>query len=135
MPMGSFVRLLAVVCSCIVLLGFAYFATDELSRGSQNQQNKLDKELTGALSDPAPIAPTPDQEATRERENGKFREGVDDANDVLLGPFTGIIDSNDRWVTHGVPAILALLLYGLGLGMLANMLPKEREHGGDWRTA
>jgi hypothetical protein len=133
--MGSFVRLLAMVSSALVLLGFAYFATDELGRGSQNQQAKLDKELTGAHSDPAPIAPTPDQEAIRERENGTFREAVDDANDVLLGPFTGIVNSNDRWVTHGVPAILALLLYGLGLGILANMLPKEREHGGDWRTA
>jgi hypothetical protein len=133
--MGSVVRLLAIVSSGIVLLGFAFFATDELSRGSQNQQNKLDKEVTGALEDPAPIAPTPDVEAAREKVNGKFREAVDDANDVLLGPFTDLVDSNDRWVTHGVPAVLALLLYGLGLGTLANMLPKRREHGGDWRTA
>jgi hypothetical protein len=133
--MGSFVRLVAIVTSGIVLLGFAFFATDELGRGSQNQQNKLDKEVTGALADPAPISPTPDQEASREKVNGTFRELVDDANDVLLGPFTDIVKSNDRWVTHGFPAMLALLLYGLGLGMLANMLPKEREHGGDWRTA
>jgi hypothetical protein len=133
--MGSFVRLVAIITSGIVLLGFGFFATDELGRGSQNQQNKLDKEVTGALADPAPIAPTSDQEASRERVNGTFHEAVDDANDVLLGPFTDIVDSNDRWVTHGVPALLALLLYGLGLGTLANMLPKEREHGGDWRTA
>jgi hypothetical protein len=133
--MGSFVRLVAIITSGIVLLGFAFFATDELSRGSQNQQKKLDREVTGALTDPAPIAPTPDQEASRERANGTFHEVVDDANDVLLGPFTDIVESNDRWVTHGVPAMLALLLYGLGLGMLANMLPKAREHDGDWRTA
>jgi hypothetical protein len=133
--MGSVVRLLAIVSSGIVLLGFAFFATEELSRGSQNQQNKLDKEVTGALEDPAPIAPTPDVEAEREKANGKFHEAVDDANDVLLGPFTDLVDSNDRWVTHGVPAVLALLLYGLGLGTLANMLPKQREHGGDWRAA
>ncbi|MEA2462052.1 MAG: hypothetical protein QOH90_2229 [Actinomycetota bacterium] len=133
--MGSFVRLLAIVSSGIVLLGFGFFATDELSRGSQNQQNKLDKEVTGALVDPAPIAPTPDQEAVRERTNGTFRELVDDANDVLLGPFSGLINSKERWVTHGVPALLALLLYGFGLGTLANMLPKERETGHDWRTA
>jgi hypothetical protein len=31
--------------------------------------------------------------------------------------------------------VLALLLYGLGLGTLANMLPKQREHAADWRTA
>jgi hypothetical protein len=133
--MGSFVRLVAIIASGIVLLGFGYFATDELGRGSQHQQNLLDREVKGADYDPAPIAPTPDLEAERERVNGWFRELVDDGNDVLLGPFTGIVDSDDRWVTHGVPALLALLLYGMGLGTLANMLPKEREHGADWRTA
>src|SRR5215211_4535304 len=133
--MGSLVRLVAIVTSAVVLLGFAFFATDELGRGSQTQQNKLDTELRGDLRDPAPIAPTSMQEAARERENGKFHEAVDDSNDVLLGPFTNIVDSNDRWVSHGVPAVLALLLYGLGLGTLANMLPKQREHAADWRTA
>jgi hypothetical protein len=133
--MGSFVRLVAIVFSALVILGFAFFATDELDRGSQNQQNLINRELTGALVDPAPIAPTPDQEKARERVNGSFRELVDDANDILLDPFNGVVDSTDRWVTHGLPALMALALYGLGLGMLANMLPKERETGADWRTA
>ena len=132
--MGSFVRVVAIVCSGLVLLGFAYFATDELSRGSRTQQGKLDRELEGEVGDTAPIAPTPVQEAARERVNGKFREAVDDSNDLLLRPFKRLVDSNDRWVTHGVPALLALLLYGLGLGTLANMLPKQREHAADWRT-
>ena len=131
--MGSLVRLVAIVCSGIVLLGFAYFATDEMSRGSQNQQNALGAELDGA-PDPAPVAPSPDEEAARERVNGTVREAVEDANDVLLGPFASLVDGSDsRWVTHGVPTILALLLFCLG--MLANMLPKTREHGADWRTA
>jgi hypothetical protein len=34
-----------------------------------------------------------------------------------------------------VPALLALLLYGVGLGLLANMLPQERTHREDWRAA
>jgi hypothetical protein len=133
--MGSLVRVIAIVCSSLVVLGFAFFATDELGRGSQTQQNKLDTELKGDLRDPAPIAPAPIQEAARERANGKFREAVDDSNDLLLGPFKNVVDSNDRWVTHGVPLVLALLLYGLGLGTLANMLPKQREPTADWRTA
>jgi hypothetical protein len=133
--MGSLVRVIAILCSVLVLLGFAYFATDEMDRGSRTQQNKLDRELKGDLKDPAPIAPTALQEAVRERENGKFREAVYDSNDILLGPFKNVVDSNDRWVSHGVPAVLALLLYGLGLGTLANMLPKQREHTADWRTA
>jgi hypothetical protein len=132
--MGSFVRLFAIVCSGLVLLGFAYFATDEMSRGSQTQQNALGAEL-GGEPDPTPVAPTPDEEAARERVNGKFREAVDDANDVLIGPFANLVDgSGSRWVTHGVPALLGLLLYGFCLGMLANMLPKSREHGADWRA-
>jgi hypothetical protein len=133
--MGSFVRLVAIVASGLVLFGFAYFATDEMSRGSQTQQNELAGKLSGGL-DPTPVAPSPSQEADREQVNGPLREAVEDANDLLLGPFTGVVaGSTDRWVTHGVPALLALLLYGVGLGMLANMLPKERGHGADWRTA
>jgi len=34
-----------------------------------------------------------------------------------------------------VPALMALILYGLGLGLVANMLPKGKTHAGDWRTA
>jgi hypothetical protein len=133
--MGSLVRLIAIACSGLILLGFAYFATDEMSRGSQNQQNALANELAGA-EEAAPVAPSPDQEAERERLNGTFREAIEDANDVLLGPFAGLVESTEtRWVGHGVPALLGLLLYGFCLGMLANMLPKYREHGDDWRTA
>jgi hypothetical protein len=133
--MGSFIRLVAVVCSALVLLGFAFFATDEMDRGSQNQQNALASELA-STDDPPPVAPSPEEEAKRERMNGTFREGVEDINDVLLGPFAGLVESADNtWVTHGVPALLGLLLYGFCLGMLARMLPKHREHGADWRTA
>ena len=134
--MGSLIRLLAIACSGLVLLAFAFFATDEMSGASQQQQDALHAEIRGRDVDPAPIAPPSGLELDRERENGVFRETVEDANDVLVGPFTRIVSSStDRWVTHGVPALLGLLLYGFGLGMLANMLPKEREHGDDWRTA
>jgi hypothetical protein len=134
--MGSFVRLVAIVTSGLVLLGFAGFATDEMNRGSQNQQNALASELDGKVNDPTPLAPTPQEEASRERVNGTLREAIDDSNDVLVGPFANLVEgSTEPWVRHGVPALLGLLLYGLGLGTLANMLPKEREHGADWRTA
>ena len=133
--MGSLIRLVAIVCSGLVLLGFAYFATDELSRGSQNQQNALQSELAGD-PEPPPVGPSPEDERDREALNGTLREAVEDANDVLIGPFATLVESADNtWVTHGVPALLGLALYGFCLGMLANMLPKAREHGADWRTA
>jgi hypothetical protein len=135
MAMGSAIRLVAILTSGIVLLGFAFFAIDEMDRGSQNQQNALDSEIH-MTEDVPPIAPSPRVEALRESRNGDFRELVDDANDVLLMPFAGVVESStNTWVIHTVPTLLGLLTYGLLLGVVANMLPKRRETHGDWRTA
>ena len=133
--MGSLIRLVAIVISGFVLVGFAFFATDELDRGSKTQQRALANELDASTPEVIPLAPTPADEATREAAHGDIREVVDDVNDVLLGPFTNLVDSGDVWVARGVPTLLALLLYGGGLGFLANMLPKQRAHGADWRGA
>jgi hypothetical protein len=130
--MGSVIRFVAIASSAIVVLGFALFALDETDKGSKAQQAKLEREL-GSSS--APIAPSAREESVRERHRGAVREGIDDANDVLLAPFVDLIDSDSAWVNHGIPALLALLIYGVGLGFLANMLPKQRAHGNDWRTA
>jgi hypothetical protein len=133
--MGSVIRLAAIVMSGFVLVGFAFFAADELGRGSKTQQQALANELEGSTSEVIPIAPAPAGEAAREAAHGDIRELVDDVNDVLLGPFTGLADSQDVWAARGVPTMLALLLYGIGLGFLANMLPAHRAHGADWRGA
>lgn len=130
--MGSLVRFVAIASSAIVVIGFALFAIDETDKGSKAQQAKLEREL-GSTTDP--IAPSARQEAIRERDNGAVREAIDDANDVLLRPFVDLVDSDNSWVNHGIPALLALLIYGFGLGLLANMLPKQRAHASDWRTA
>jgi hypothetical protein len=129
--MGALIRYVAIVISGIVVLGFVLFAIDEMDKGSQAQQAKLEREL-GPTSQ---IAPDAEVEAARERNQGTFREAVDDANDVLLAPFAEVVDSDNAWVSHGIPALLGLLVYGFGLGLLANMLPKQRTHGSDWRTA
>jgi hypothetical protein len=134
--MGSVIRLAAILTSIVVLLGFAIFAVDEMDRGSKTQQTAVGEETgTPAAPEVVAVAPTPDQEAARENRSSAPRELVDDANDVLLAPFASLIESDNAWVNHGVPALLALLLYGVGLGFLANLLPKERTHAGDWRAA
>jgi len=135
MSMASAIRFVAIACSLLVVAGFALFTIDETDKGSKAQQAKLERELGGGVSDPHLIAPDSRQEAARERNQGAVGEAIDDANDVLLAPFVDLIDSDSAWVSHGVPALLALLIYGLGLGFLANMLPKQRAHSGDWRTA
>ena len=134
--MGSVIRLAAIIASILVLLGFAFFAVDEMDKGSKTQQIAVSEETgTPAASELVTIAPTPDDEKAREKHNSAAREAVDDVNDVLLAPFVDLIDSDNAWVNHGVPALLALLLYGVGLGFLANLLPRDRAHGEDWRAA
>jgi hypothetical protein len=136
--MGTLIRWIAIVCSVLVVLGFAAFAVDEIDKGSKEQQRALARDLSDLSAKNAAIGnpdPSPPEERARERAHGQVRETIDDANDVLLTPFAGLVDSNNAWVNHGVPSLLALLLYGVGLGMLANMWPKHRAHGGDWRTA
>ena len=140
--MGSIIRLVAISISAIVLLGFAFFAVDQMDRGSETQQQALESGPDRRLADGelnvdagSPVSPTPAEESLRERRNSSFRELVDDANDVLLAPFADLIDSDNAWVSHAIPTILALLLYGLGLGMLARMLPKRHDQTANWRAA
>ena len=131
--MGSLIRYIAIAISSVVVLGFVLFAVNEMDKGSQAQQDKVEQELGHDPNDM--INPSARDEAYREAHQGKFHETVDDINDVLLAPFASLVDSKSAWVNHAVPTILALLIYGFGLGMLANALPKQRQHGGDWRTA
>src|SRR5215211_9380728 len=127
--MGSPIRVIAIAISAIVMLGFAMFAVNETGKGSHAQQDELEHELGHAPNDL--VAPNGHDETFREAHQGRFHEAIDDANDVLLRPFVDLIDSDSAWVNHGIPALLALLIYGFGLGLLANMLPKQRQHGGD----
>jgi hypothetical protein len=46
------------------------------------------------------------------------RRFIDDAANVLTKPFEAIVQSSNLWVSHGLPALFALLVYGLGLGYL-----------------
>jgi hypothetical protein len=133
--MGSVIRFVAIAVSVIVVLGFAMFAIDETDKGSKTQQAKLAEELRDSSDPVVPVVPDAREEAAREASHGTVREAIDDVNDVLLRPFVDLVDSDSAWVNHGIPALLALLIYGVGLGFLANMLPKQRHHSGDWRTA
>jgi hypothetical protein len=125
--MGRLIRLVAVVACLIVVFGFITFASSEANKGSQQQVERIGQ----AMDEPAPAA---NVERVREKKHGKVREAIDDANDVLLSPFTGFVDSKDAWINRLVPTILALLAYGLGLTLVANFLPKRTRTGGDWRA-
>jgi hypothetical protein len=108
-------RLASVLLCAFALIGFALFAIDETKAASSDSASEVAGRDAGVAVDPSP-----EDERARERANGTLREAIDDVNDVTLAPFAGIVgDDADRWVRRGVPLVLALALYGVGLGMLA----------------
>lgn len=106
-------RVLAIGLSAIVALSFLLFALDEVRGATTQTRSQL-----GIFERPDP---PPAGERARERRHGAVREAIDDAADVVLRPFAGVIRSGGRWVERGVPALLALGVYGFGLGFLARV--------------
>jgi hypothetical protein len=126
-PVAAFVRWCAIFASAFVTLSFLYFAVNQTSTASQNQVNAIGG-TAGVKAESATKVPDPPKnvEKLREQENDKFHEFVDDVDDVLLSPFTGIVDSNSIWVRRLIPLGLALLIYGIGGLYLARAMGLRR---------
>jgi hypothetical protein len=126
-PVAAGIRWLAILASAFVALSFLFFAVNQTSTASQNQVKAIGGQ-GGVEPESATKVPNPpkDVEKLREDENDTFHEFVDDVNDVLVSPFTGIVDSNDIWVRRLVPLALALVIYGLGGLYLARALGLRR---------
>jgi len=100
-------RLTAFVCCALIMSSFAMFARDQIAGASQHQQTEL---VAGAH--PTAASSTPIKHA-------QPRRFIDSAAKALSAPFEAIVQSANAWVKHGLPAVFALLVYGLGLGYLA----------------
>jgi hypothetical protein len=105
------IRAVAIVASLIVVAGFTLFAVDEFSGASSRQQTWV--ENPGA----EPGAPS-----RGEKPRSGVRKTIEDANDALLSPFKGLAQTESNWANHMIPTVLALLVYGLGLGFLARYI-------------
>ena len=102
-------RALALVASAVIVLSFVLFATEEVRQASGNQVEA--------------VAPGPDAERARAERHTTAREAVDDVNDVILRPFAAVAgDTDNAWARRGIPALIGLLVYGLGLAYLARLL-------------
>jgi hypothetical protein len=110
-------RWASIACSLFVVAGFGWFVVVETGAASDQTQAEIAGQQASRTA-----SPDPDAEHDREQVNSKVHEFVDDVNDVLLKPFASIADSSDsKWVRRAVPAALALLVYGFGLGLLARV--------------
>jgi hypothetical protein len=101
-------RLLAFVCCLLIVASFAMFARDQMAGASEHQQTEL---VAGAN-------PSTPGNATS-KPHAQPRRFIDNAAKTLTAPFDAIVRSSSPWVKHGLPALFAVLVYGLGLGYLA----------------
>lgn len=105
---GPLVRLLRIASFviCLIVIGsFVVFAADQSKAASGHQREELGERLA----------------TSPHRENG-FHKALDEASASLTSPFSGVVDSSSEWATRGVKLLLALLVYGFGLGFLARLL-------------
>lgn len=116
--LGGLLRYAAIVCSLLVVAGWGWFAWDQTKEASAQTQ----QEIAGQRATQT-VDPSPDVERSRERAQGRVHEYVDDANDLLQRPFAPLVQNADsKWMRRTVPALLALLVYGFGLGTLSRFL-------------
>jgi hypothetical protein len=112
---ATVLRWAAILASAFVALSFLFFAVDQTSNASKNSVREISGQ-SNVKAENVTKLPNPPRavENVREQENDGFHEFVDDVDDVLLAPFTGISNSNNIWLRRSIPALIALLLYGVG---------------------
>jgi len=125
---AAVIRWAALLACAFVTLSFVFFVIDQTSTASKNQTNAITNEAPEVKPESITKLPNPPPavERVREKENDSFHEFVDDVDDVLLAPFTGISHSSSIWVRRLIPLGLALLIYGVGGLYLARALGLRR---------
>ena len=99
----------------IVLASFVTFAVEQTKSASGHQQAQLNSELPGATAGST--------QSSSGSKPGTIHRALDETSNELTSPFEGVVaGSNSEWAIRGVKLVLALLVYGFGLGYLARVL-------------
>ena len=117
----SILRYTSIAITAILVLSFVMFVTDQSASGTASEVATLNSE-NGSTTTPAPATPKPPA-----KQHGEPRKTIDDVAKKLTNPFDGFVShSTSKWVRKGVPTLIALLLFGFGLSVLAGYMPKPK---------
>ncbi len=124
----SLIRFVSTVICLIVIVSFGSFAIDQAKSASTRQQEQLwvatptSPASTTGTAGTAGTAGAAGTAATVHRESAVHKT-LEDASRRLTSPFSGVVsESSSEWAIRGAKLLLALLVYGFGLGYLAQML-------------
>jgi hypothetical protein len=96
------------ICCALVIASFGFFAIDQLS-GASSQQ-------VAQVTSGSPVRPSSSSSATH---HGAVRRFVDQAAKDLTYPFHSLATSSSQWGNQLLLLVIALAIYGVGLGYLA----------------
>jgi hypothetical protein len=116
---AGLLRLASLVICLIVLASFAIFVVDQAKGASTHQQEEVNHGAAATTTS----AGTPSSPNTSASHDGTVHKAIDEASNNLTSPFSGVTSgSSSEWVIRGVNLLLALAVYGFGLGYLARVL-------------
>jgi hypothetical protein len=111
---ATLLRLASRIACVVVIVSFAIFALEQTSEASNHQQNEVMGTSVGAAT------PATTKHAAKK---STVHRVIDEVAGGLTSPFSGITaGSTSQWAIRGVGTVLALLVYGIGVGYLARML-------------
>jgi hypothetical protein len=129
---ARFLRIFSVVAVIFIVAGLIGLLTDEVRDTSKVEATRSIQDpgtgqiVTVSVDIESPN-PSPAVEAVREQEHTSGREFIDDVNDVLLGPFSWLIQGSDGAVRHLLYSGLGLFFYGFLLQMLADWMRRQSD--------
>jgi hypothetical protein len=109
--MSSFLRLVSILCSLVLLASFAMFASDQAGAGSKHTVAEISAGDNSQAPSPQPVK--------AKKKHGAVRTAIDDVNAKLVSPFSGVVTGGSPWKKHIAEAVLGFLVFGVGLGFLA----------------
>jgi hypothetical protein len=114
-PLAALLRWASRIACLIVAVSFALFVIDQTGSASTRQQEALNGTNGASTATTTPVA-----HPSRE---GSVHKRIDEVAGELTSPFSGITaGSTSQWVVRGVGTLVALLVYGVGLGYVARLI-------------
>jgi hypothetical protein len=133
----GFTRILhvaSVAICAITIASFALFAINQTGTASANQQKVLNGEAPAPSVAGEPNAAGEAMPGTfglhrsgsrpaRGEHVGSVHKAIDEASNALTSPVAGVVSgSSSEWTKRTVRLLLALAIYGFGLGFVARTL-------------
>lgn len=123
-PLIARIVRIASAVTCLIAVGwFVGFAVEQSKKASAHQQAELNGTGTQPNAGQSSSSTTAAKTNASSAKKSGLREAFDKAFSTISSPFSGLTSGlSSAWTLHIVDTLLALLIYGFGLGYLARFL-------------